>query len=75
MHGTDTLLIPPGDAGALADAMMWALDEPDAAKSHSARLKDEVARKFTIATMTGAVLDFQSPAREPAELALKLTQI
>ena len=56
--GTDTELIQAGDAQALARALSFALDNPQAAQAKAARLKANVGTKFTVAAMTTAVLDF-----------------
>ncbi len=56
--GTDTGLIPPGDANALGTAMLDALDNPHAAAARAKRLRENVSTKFTVAGMTTAVLDF-----------------
>lgn len=55
--GTDTELLPPGDADALAHAMLAVLDEPLAMQARACRLHEAVAERFTIAAMTDAVLD------------------
>jgi glycosyltransferase involved in cell wall biosynthesis len=55
--GTDTALIPPGDAEALADAMLDALDDPVGAQARALRLREAVGGRFTVAAMTDAVLD------------------
>ncbi len=56
--GTDTALIPPGDAEALGTAMRAALDHPGAAWARATRLRENVSSKFTVAGMATAVLDF-----------------
>ncbi len=56
--GTDTGLIPPGDAVALSAAMRDTLDNPDTATARAMRLRENVSTKFTVAGMTTAVLDF-----------------
>ena len=55
--GTDTSLLPPGDAGALARAMLDVLDNPAAAQARALRLQQAVGERFTVAAMTDAVLD------------------
>jgi glycosyltransferase involved in cell wall biosynthesis len=55
--GTDTTLLPPEDVGALAEAMLEALDDPPAARARALRLQEAVAARFTVAAMTDAVLD------------------
>lgn len=54
---TDTPLLPPGDADALARAMLEVLDRPIAAQARALRLRHTVGRRFTVAAMTDAVLD------------------
>jgi glycosyltransferase involved in cell wall biosynthesis len=61
--GTDTDLLPPGDADALAHAMMGVLDDPVAARSRAERLREAVAERFTIAAMTDGVLDLYAQVR------------
>jgi glycosyltransferase involved in cell wall biosynthesis len=56
--GTDTGLVEPGNVRALAAALAAALDSPDLAIARAARLKAAIARKFTVAAMTDAVLNF-----------------
>jgi glycosyltransferase involved in cell wall biosynthesis len=55
--GTDTALLPPGDVGALAQAMLDALDEPATARAQALRLQQAVASRFTVSAMTDAVLE------------------
>jgi len=55
--GSDTALVRPGDAEGLARAMHEMLDEPAAAYARAQRLQQIVAKRFTIAAMTDAVLD------------------
>jgi glycosyltransferase involved in cell wall biosynthesis len=55
--GTDTALLPPGDAQALAQAMLDVLDDPAAAQARALRLQQAVAERFTVAAMTDAVLE------------------
>jgi glycosyltransferase involved in cell wall biosynthesis len=59
---TDTALLPAGDADALARAMLEALAEPAAAQARALHLQDAVAQRFTIATMTDAVLGVYATA-------------
>lgn len=56
--GTDTALIPAADPAALDSAICAALDDPHGARERAERLKKNVATKFTVASMTEAVLDF-----------------
>jgi glycosyltransferase involved in cell wall biosynthesis len=61
--GTDTELLAPGDADALAHAMMAILDNPVAARSRADRLREAIAERFTIAAMTGGVLEIYAHVR------------
>ncbi len=56
--GTDTQLVPPGDADALSTAMLDALINTHAAAARANRLRENVSSKFTVAGMTTGVLDF-----------------
>ena len=56
VSGTDTALVPPEDAGALAEAMLRTLVDPAAARAKAARLQEAVGQRFTVAAMTDAVL-------------------
>jgi glycosyltransferase involved in cell wall biosynthesis len=62
VDGTDTRLIPAGDAGALAATMGECLRDPEAALARAVRLKANVAAKFTVAGMSEAILDFYGAA-------------
>jgi glycosyltransferase involved in cell wall biosynthesis len=61
--GTDTDLLPPGDADALAHAILAILDNPVAARSRADRLREAVAERFTIEAMTGGVLELYAHVR------------
>lgn len=79
--GTDTPLIPAGDAAALAAAMRTALDNPTMANERADRLRAAVEHGFSVARMTDGVLacygaalghrlDKQPPASQtPAQAA------
>jgi glycosyltransferase involved in cell wall biosynthesis len=56
--GTDTPLIAAGDPGVLAAAMRNALGQPADMAAKAARLRANVAAKFTVARMTSDVLEF-----------------
>lgn len=58
VEGTDTPLIPSDDVAALAAAMQAFLDDPALAKARAERLRATAGAKFTVAAMTGAILDF-----------------
>ena len=55
--GTDTMLLPPEDAEALAEAMLEVLGHPAAARASALRLQQAVGRRFTVTAMTDEVLD------------------
>lgn len=56
--GTDTRLVPSGDAAALAGAMQDTLDDPEAARARAERFKANVAAKFTVERMAADIVDF-----------------
>lgn len=51
-------LLPPGDARALAGAMMDALDHPVRAQERAMSLRASVRQTFSVATMAGAITGF-----------------
>lgn len=55
---TDTDLIPPSDCFALTAAIRETLKNPSAAAVKASRLRANVESKFTVESMTRAVLDF-----------------
>lgn len=55
---TDTALIAPASVSALAAAIMEKLNDPEEAAVKAATLRSNVERKFTVASMADAVLDF-----------------
>lgn len=59
---TDTGLVPPGDAGALAAAMAEILDDPKAAARRADRLAGVIASRFSVGAMTDGVLAFYEEA-------------
>jgi glycosyltransferase involved in cell wall biosynthesis len=65
VSGTDTGLLPPDDADALALAMLQALEDPAAARAKALRLQQAVGRRFTVAAMTDAVLELYESVRPP----------
>lgn len=65
VDGTDTELVPPGDAGQLARAMATVLDSRLHAADRAGRLQRRVADRFSVARMTDGVLEFYSAARSP----------
>ena len=56
--GTDTELIPPGDAAAIEHALSSALTDPKATATRAERLRENVQNKFSVERMTRDVLDF-----------------
>lgn len=56
--GTPAQLIPPGDVGALTDALDAFLNSRKSADARAKALKTAVSKKFTIEAMTGSVIDF-----------------
>jgi len=63
MAGSDVPLLPPGDAGALAQALQGFLDDPAAAKAQAQRLKQSVHQRFAIGATTEAVIAFYAAHR------------
>lgn len=58
VEGSDTRLVPPGDAVALACAMAHACDDYPAARERAGRLRDVVGMRFTTERMMKSVLEF-----------------
>lgn len=56
--GSDTPLLSPDDANALARALQGFLDDPETAKKRALALKQTVRERFAIGATTAAVLDF-----------------
>jgi glycosyltransferase involved in cell wall biosynthesis len=56
--GTPTQLIPPGDVGALTDALNSFLGARKAADTRAKALKTAVGKRFTVEAMASSVLDF-----------------
>lgn len=61
--GSDTPLLPPGDADALARALQAFLDDPGTAKARALRLKQAVQKRFALGATTEAVLTFYAAHR------------
>ncbi len=61
--GSDTPLLPPGDADALARALRGFLDDPETAKARALQLKQAVLKRFAIGETTEAVLSFYAAHR------------
>jgi glycosyltransferase involved in cell wall biosynthesis len=55
---TDTTLVIPGSVAALIAAMRETLANPAGAHDKAMRLRANVERKFTVAGMSGSILDF-----------------
>ena len=62
VSGSDTELIPPGDASRLADALTSALSDPETARARASRLADIVRTRFTVERMARDVVDFYRQA-------------
>ena len=60
--GTDTALVVPNSAPALAAAIRAALADEAAAHARAGRLKQRVAERFSVARMTDGVLDLYAEA-------------
>jgi glycosyltransferase involved in cell wall biosynthesis len=60
--GTRMELIEPGSPDALFRAMEAVLADPAGAEARARELRETVQRRFTVAAMTDAVLDFYRPA-------------
>jgi glycosyltransferase involved in cell wall biosynthesis len=74
--GSDTGLIEPGNVTALAEALATALDSPNLALARAARLKSTISKKFTVAAMTDAVLNFYAmPSRRPDRRTYATTKL
>jgi glycosyltransferase involved in cell wall biosynthesis len=65
VSGTDTVLLPPEDADALALAMMGVLDHPAAVHANALQLRRSVGRRFTVAAMADAVLELYASVMRP----------
>ena len=63
VSGTDTQLLPPEDADALAIAMLHMLDELAAVRAQAARLQQSVGSRFTVAAMADGVLELYASVR------------
>ena len=60
--GTETTLIQPCSVSDLVRAMEAVLDEPERAHLQAEELRAAIQRRFTVATMANAVLDFYRTA-------------
>lgn len=58
VRGSATRLVAPDNVEALACAMAATLDDMEDSRSRAIQLRGLVAQRFTVAKMTGAVLDF-----------------
>ena len=56
-HERTGLLVPVGDARALADAIRRVLDEPEEAMLRTSAARERVVREFSLAAMATAVMD------------------
>jgi glycosyltransferase involved in cell wall biosynthesis len=66
-EGTDTPLIKPDDAFILAAALERTFADLDAAKERAGRLQRAVAQRFTVDTMTTAILAMYDSAARSAK--------
>lgn len=62
VDGTDTLLVEPDNASALAARIHDVLLHPETAAARAARLKDAVGRRFTVARMAADIEDLYRQA-------------
>jgi glycosyltransferase involved in cell wall biosynthesis len=61
-------LVPPGDAGALAQAIARAIDYPDTTAERARRLREFVAASFSVDSMVEGVLDgYRAALENPRE--------
>lgn len=58
VDGSDTLLVPAGDAAALGAAMLAVLGDPVTAQRRAHCLREAVARRFSASAMVSGILDF-----------------
>ncbi len=58
LSGTDTPMLPAGDAQILAQHMRFALDNAAEMQARAARFKAVVASRYTVAGMTGDIVAF-----------------
>jgi glycosyltransferase involved in cell wall biosynthesis len=63
VSSTDTALVPPDNAEALAEAMLGTLADPAAAQAKAARLQEVVGSRYTVTAMTDAVLGVYASVR------------
>jgi len=62
VDGETGLLVPPGDAGALADALEEILRDPELARRFGDAGRRRVLRSFSLSAMTGRVLGLYGDA-------------
>ena len=60
--GTDTQLITPDNVDALSAAMKSAIKDLETTQARARRLRDSVAKRFTVSSMTSSVLAFYEDA-------------
>lgn len=77
VHGSATRLVASDNVEALACAMAMVMDDFDEARARAVHLRSLIAQRFTVARMTGAVIDFyqeqitrDAPATVPSRLAM-----
>ena len=75
VEGTDTALVAPEDADALARAILANLASPLRAADRAGRLQRRMRNHFSVAEMTRAVLEFYDAARTATSPAALLPRI
>ncbi|MDK9697145.1 MAG: glycosyltransferase [Siculibacillus sp.] len=60
-------LVPPGDAGALADAMRALIDAPEQGVALAAEMRRSLAERFTVETMMGTIGAFYARLTGPSD--------
>ena len=55
--GRAAFLVPPGDAGAIAEKVIFLLENPDAARAMGALAAEKVEKRFDAGVMTGKITD------------------
>jgi glycosyltransferase involved in cell wall biosynthesis len=73
--GTDTQLITPDDAFVLAATLDQTFADLPAAQQRATRLQQAVAQRFTVDTMTTAILAMYETAARRTELSLALSHM
>lgn len=66
VSGTDTPLVAPGDAAALALALTQAIREPAVLHQRAQRLRQQIGQRFSVAAMAEQVLAFYGDVAQKA---------